>query len=84
MHAAEPIRFAVDAYETHPRLKATTKAVKPEFVAVMLPLPADVPVPDVRFHAHRDGLRIVVAWATRTDEIAWPAEGDRVPNVRRQ
>jgi len=84
MHAAQPIRFELDAYETHPRLKAITKAAKPEFAAVMLPLPEGVPVPRVRFHAQRNGLRIAVAWTMRTDEIVWPTEGDRVPTVRRQ
>jgi hypothetical protein len=84
MHAAQPIRFAIDAYGTHPRVKASTKAAKPEFAAVMLPLPGHIPDPDVRFQAQRHGLRITVAWGTRTDEIVWPTEGNRSPAVRWQ
>jgi hypothetical protein len=84
MHAAQSIQFEVDAYETHPRLKAITKGVKPDFAAVLLPLPGNVPAPEVRFHAGPDGLSIVVEWTMRTDEIIWPNKGLRVPIVRRR
>ena len=83
MHAASPIRFEVDAYETHPRLKATCRTVKPDFAAVMLPLPGSVQPPDVRFASTDEALRLTVAWAGTTDDITWPATGARVPTVRR-
>ncbi len=82
LHAAEAVRFEVDAYEVHPRLKATTLAVNPEFVAVMLPLPGDAAVPQVQFCEQSEALIITVAWPTRADRITWPTDGDRVPAVK--
>jgi hypothetical protein len=84
MHAASPIRFEVDAYETHPRLKATCRAVKPDFAAVMVPLPGGTPAPEVAFAQTADALRVTVRWERGTDEITWPGQGDRAPVVRRQ
>jgi hypothetical protein len=84
MHANRPIRFETDTYERHPRLRAITRATKPEFAAVMLPLPATIPVPDVRFDVRDNGLRITVEWTKQTDEIVWPTEGKRVPIIRRR
>ena len=81
LNAAEDIRFEVDAYETHPRLKATAQAVNPEFAAVMLPLPGESPVPQVQFKKQPDALIITVDWPTRKDSITWPAKADRVPVV---
>jgi hypothetical protein len=81
LHASEAVRFDVDAYEVHPRLKATTRAVNPEFVAVMLPLPGGVVAPHTQFQEQPEALVITVTWPTRTDHITWPASGNRVPVV---
>jgi len=84
MHAGAPIRFEVHAYETHPRLKATARTVRPEFTAVMVPLPGGTQAPKVAFAQHDDGLHLTVTWAEATDEIRWPGEGDRTPAVHRR
>ena len=71
LHAAAPVQFSVDAYDGHPRLRATTQTAAPGFVAVLLPLPAGVAEPQVEF-----GERTVkVVWPGRTDRITWPAAG---------
>ena len=70
LHASEAVRFEVDAYEVHPRLRATTRAASPEFAAVMLPLPSDVPAPHVQFQEQPEALVITVAWTTPIVKLA--------------
>jgi len=81
MDAAGPVRMDVDAYDDHLRVKATVRAVTPEFAAVLLPLPGGVDEPDVSFDRDDTGLTIRVQWPGRRDEIAWPLTGDRKPTV---
>lgn len=81
MHAAAPVAYRVDAYDGHPRLNASTKALSPEFAAVLLPLPGDVEAPAVEFSRLGETLRVRVSWAGRVDDVLWPASGDRRPTV---
>ena len=54
-----------------PRFKATTHDVNPRFIAVLLPLPAAMAEPDVRFES-REGRRITtVNWPQHTDTLVW-------------
>ncbi len=54
-----------------PRFRATTQAVNPRFIAVLLPLPAKTKEPGVRFEAV-PGKRIVrIEWPAHTDTIVW-------------
>ena len=82
VHASKPVRFEVDSYEIHPRLQAITQAVTPEFAAVLLPLPAEIAVPQVDFQQQPSALTITVTWKSRIDRIIWPSEGERTPIVR--
>lgn len=58
LDAVAPIKVERDDYKDHQRLKATTRAVNPRFVAVMAPLRGDQPTPKVhgpapsRSHKH--------------------------------
>ncbi len=81
VNAAWPVRMDVDGYDDHLRVKATVRAVTPEFAAVLLPLPGGVDEPDVSFGRDDAGLTIRVEWPERRDEIAWPLTGDRKPTV---
>ncbi len=81
LDAAGPVTMDVDAYDDHLRVKATVRAVTPEFAAVMLPLPGGVAEPVVSFDRGDDALTIRVQWPARRDEIAWPLTGDRKPAV---
>jgi hypothetical protein len=79
--AAGPLRYEVDAYDGHPRLRASVTAVAPEFAALLLPLPGSCPEPAVEFARTPAGLAITVHWASRTDRVLWPAEGEREPRL---
>ena len=81
MQAAAPVAYRVDAYDGHPRVNASTKAVAPEFAAVLLPLPGEADRPTVEFSQLGDGLRVRVGWPGRVDDIFWPANGERRPRV---
>lgn len=81
IHASAPVRLEVDGYDNHLRLKATTRAVEPEFAALLLPLPGDVDEPEVSFEQEDGRLKMRVLWPGRRDEITWPAEGERKPTV---
>lgn len=79
--ASAPLQFTVDAYDGHPRLKATVSAVAPEFAAVLLPLPESCAEPAVDIAPTEAGLKIAVRWPNRSDTILWPAGGDRTPTL---
>lgn len=66
-----------------PRLRATTRAVNPGFVAVLVPLPENVPSPTVEFGSSGSDRRILIAWEDGTDSILWPAAGQRKPALTR-
>ena len=79
IHSSSPSVLTTDTFQPKdyhppakfPRFKATTHDVNPKFIAVMLPLPAAVAEPDVRFEA-RDGKRIAtVKWPQHTDTLTW-------------
>lgn len=51
--------------------RATTHAVNPRFIAVLLPLPAEAEEPGVSFESS-DGKRIVrIEWPAHIDTLAW-------------
>lgn len=81
LQAAAPVKFAVDSYAEHPRLKATVRAVQPDFAALMFPLPSDVPDPTVTIASREGAVQVRVGWPDRTDQILWPAAGERRPVV---
>lgn len=82
LSGAAPVRLETDGYDGHQRLKGHVQAVAPEFAAVLVPLPAGVPEPQVKVTREGGAVRVQVAWAGRSDEILWPAEGERKPVVR--
>ncbi|NQT13963.1 MAG: heparinase II/III family protein, partial [Planctomycetes bacterium] len=67
-----------------PRLRATARAVNPAFMAVLLPLPEDVPAPTVTFASTGGDRRVTVAWESGRDVILWPAAEDRKPVLSRE
>ncbi|MHB8993625.1 MAG: heparinase II/III domain-containing protein [Armatimonadota bacterium] len=77
--AAAPLRFSVDGYDGHQRLKASATAVSPEFAAVLLPLPSGAPEPRVTIERLEEELRLRVRHPQRTDQILWPRQGERRP-----
>ncbi|MGE5530922.1 MAG: heparinase II/III family protein, partial [Bacteroidota bacterium] len=77
--AAVPVKFAVDGYDGHQRLKASATAVSPDFAAVLMPLPNGVPGPQVGIERDDGRVRIQVQHPKRADDIAWPTHGDRRP-----
>ena len=79
--AAAPVYYDLDTYDGHPRLKATTTAVAPEFVALLLPLPGTCAEPDIAVDRGAAGLTLIVRWPTRTDRILWPNAAGRVPRL---
>ena len=80
--AAVPVRFAVDGYDGHQRLKAVVTAVAPEFATLLLPLPGGAKEPRVRMERRDGEVRVTVEGPGRTDEILWPGQGERRPVVR--
>lgn len=79
LSAAAPVRYAVDGYDGHQRLKATVSAVQPEFAALLLPLPAGAAEPQVRIAREAGALSLQLQWPGRHDWIRWPDQGDRRP-----
>ncbi len=81
--AAAPVRYEVDSYDGHQRLKATVTAVQPDFAAVLAPLPAGTAEPPCRLAQDAPTMRL--EWPQRHDEINW-AGGDARPvlNLRTQ
>ena len=80
LSAVAPVSLRLDSYRSHPRLNATARAVRPEFVGVLLPLPATVADPPVTIE-RGDDVRVTVEWPRRKDIIIWPAAGQRKPTV---
>ncbi len=81
VNAPAAVAMAMDSYDDHLRIKATTRAVTPKFAAVLLPLPGGVDEPDVSFNRDDAGLTIRIQWPGRRDEITWPSTGERSPTV---
>jgi len=81
LYAAAPMKMEFDSYAEHPRLKATVRAVKPEFVALLFPLMPKASDPQTAIETREGELRIRVQWPQRTDQIVWPTAGERRPMV---
>jgi len=79
LHAAAKPALAVDAFRpvdyhapaAFPRLRATVESVNPKFVAVLLPLPADVAEPDVQFASAAGRHTVTIRWPKHTDTLVW-------------
>ena len=90
--AESPVRLGTDTFHPNdyhgpaafPRLRATVRAVNPAFMAVLLPLPQNVPAPTVSFSPAGGDRRVTVAWENGRDVILWPAAGDRKPVLSRE
>jgi len=71
VNAEAHVGYSYTSFGEHPRLHAWTTGVNPKLVCVLLPLAAHRKQPKVKFHRADDGLRIVVDWTSRRDEIRW-------------
>lgn len=71
LDAEGPLRMAVDSYDGHPRLSATVNAVRPGFLAVLLPLQGDRPDPAVSVERRADQRLLTIQWLGHTDRIVW-------------
>jgi len=81
IHSPSPVTLQLDGYDRHPRIKVTTRAIQPDFAAVLLPLPGEVTEPDVAFKDDPESLRITIQWPRRKDVIEWPRTANRRPRV---
>ena len=79
IHADAKPQFASDVFRpkdwhaaaAFPRLRATVESVNPRFIAVLLPLPAAVKEPDVRFESKGGQRMTTVQWPSHTDTFVW-------------
>lgn len=71
LRAEGPVSMAVDSYDGHPRLNATVNAVRPGFLALLLPLPADQPDPALSVERHAGRQTVTIEWPSHTDRIVW-------------
>jgi hypothetical protein len=69
--AGAQVGYSYTSFGEHPRLHAWTTGVNPRLACVLLPLAADRKEPKVEFHRTDGGLRIVLDWTSRRDEIRW-------------
>ncbi len=81
LSAAAPCRLALDGYAGHLRLAATTRAVSPDIVALLLPLPAGVAEPQVTWQRDAQALTVDLEWPDRRDRLVWPVAAPRRPVV---
>jgi hypothetical protein len=86
LHAAAKPALAIDAFRpvdyhapaAFPRLRATVESVNPKFVAVLLPLPADVAEPEVQFTSVASKHTATIRWPTHTDTLVWTEQDGSV------
>ncbi len=71
LSASAPVRWSVDAYDGHPRLRAAALARSPRFVAVLAPLLGVDGEPGVRVTRSRESTQVAVTWPQRQDTIMW-------------
>jgi hypothetical protein len=64
-----------------PRLRATVRDVEPRFLALLLPLPAEVKAPEISFESLPDKRLIRIAWPGHVDVFQRPA-GNGTPSLR--
>jgi hypothetical protein len=89
VNARDPLELATDEFvpddyhtpRPFPRLRAVTRSVDPQFMALLLPLPAGVAQPSVSFSRTDDERSIRIDWGGTEDRIVWPRDG-RAPSVR--
>lgn len=56
-----------------PRLRATVRSVTPQFLAVLLPLPAGVEEPRIHFESKADHRSATIQWPKHADRFVWTA-----------
>ena len=79
IHADSPLKLSTDVFRptdyhapaAFPRLRATVESVNPRFIAVLLPLPATVEEPKVRFEASRGKRLVTIEWKQHADRFEW-------------
>ncbi len=75
MDAAAPISYAYDYYSNRPKLLATSNAVNPKFISVLIPHNNEQLLPQVEFSDFSDGRKVSVLWQNRIDEITLTSDG---------
>ncbi|MCK5802718.1 MAG: heparinase II/III family protein [Lentisphaeria bacterium] len=81
MAASTTIATSQGYYEDHPRLKITVEAVSPDFAAVLLPLPYNMPLPKIAFADTADIRTTTIRWANREDRIVWKPRTAEQPTL---
>ena len=77
--AASKVELSTDVFEPEdyhgpaafPRFRASVDDVNPRFFAVLLPLPAGVEEPEVRFETDGGRRRAEIAWPGHVDVLEW-------------
>ncbi len=91
IHADAELSLTTDTFRpidrhgpaAYPRFRATTRAVNPRYITVLLPLPSEVQEPEVTFSSS-EGKRIAkVRWPGNTDTFVWSTDDGHVEVVER-
>lgn len=91
MDAAAPAALATDLFRPvdyhapaeFPRFRATVREINPRFLTVLLPLPATIEEPEIRFESHERKRVARIQWSGHHDSFVWP-EGDGVVQFHRE
>ena len=90
IHANSNVKLATDAFRpadyhdpaAFPRFRATTRSVNPRFIAVLLPLSAEVREPGVTFRSEAGKQTVRIEWPGRTDTLVWSEDdGSAMPEA---
>ncbi len=79
IHADSEVDLTTDAFHpsdwhaaaAFPRFRATSQAVNPRYIAVLLPLPVAVEEPRVAFRSGDDQRVVRIEWPGHTDTLTW-------------
>jgi len=89
--AASKLSLSTDVFEpadyhgpaAFPRFRATVRDVNPRFFAVLLPLPASVKEPEVRFRPDEGKRRVEIEWPGHVDVLEWSESDGSLQFVER-
>lgn len=92
IHADSPPKLSADVFRptdyhapaAFPRLRATVESVNPRFIAVLLPLPATVAEPKVRFEVNSGKRMVTIEWNRRADRFEWTESDGSVEFLKPQ